>query len=51
MGSQQKTNLPKHSPRNFFLLVLYQVTQRVGWIFKTESIIIPAFMDYIGGGP
>jgi hypothetical protein len=50
MGSPQKTNLPKHSPRNFFLLVLYQVTQRVGWIFKTESIIIPAFMDYIGGG-
>ena len=51
MGSQQKTDLPKHSPRNFFLLVLYQVIQRVGWIFKTESIIIPAFIDSIGGGP
>jgi hypothetical protein len=51
MGSQQKTNLPRHTPQNFFLLVLYQVIQRIGWIFKTESIVIPAFLDYIGGGP
>ena len=50
MGSQQKTNLSRHAPRNFFLLVLYQVIQRIGWIFKTESIVIPAFLDYIGGG-
>jgi predicted MFS family arabinose efflux permease len=24
---------------------------RIGWIFKTESIVMPAFLDYIGGGP
>jgi hypothetical protein len=36
---------------NFVWLALHQVLLRVGWIFKTESIIIPFFMDYIGGGP
>jgi len=28
---------------------LYQIVLRIGWIFKTESIIMPAFMDLIGG--
>ncbi len=36
---------------NFALLVLNQVCLRVGWIFKTESIVMPVFMDFIGGGP
>jgi len=35
--------------RNFFTLAIYQVSMRVGWIFKTESIIMPAAMDVIGG--
>ena len=30
-------------------MAIYQVILRVGWIFKTESIIMPAFMDLIGG--
>ena len=37
--------------RNFMLLALHQVMLRVGWIFKTESIVMPVFMDFIGGGP
>lgn len=36
---------------NFLLLALHQVFLRVGWIFKTESIVMPIFMDFIGGGP
>lgn len=41
----------EHEGRNFFLLALHQVLLRVGWIFKTESIVMPAFLDFIGGGP
>ena len=40
---------PYHG-RNFFALTLYQVTVRCGWIFKTESIVMPAVLDSIGGG-
>jgi hypothetical protein len=34
---------------NLWLLALHQIVFRVGWIFKTESIIIPAFLDTISG--
>ena len=36
---------------NFVWLALHQVLMRVGWVFKTESIVMPFFMDAIGGGP
>lgn len=36
-------------PRNFGLMALYQILLRTGWIFKTESIIMPAVLDTIGG--
>ncbi|MDG2102169.1 MAG: MFS transporter [Pirellulaceae bacterium] len=35
--------------RNFITTTIYQVLLRVGWIFKTESVIIPAALDSIGG--
>jgi MFS family permease len=41
--SQQSETDP--STRNFALLALYQVFMRIGWIFKTESIIMPAVLD------
>lgn len=37
--------------RNFFWLAIHQLLLRVGWVFKTESIVMPFFMDAIGGGP
>ena len=38
--------------RNFIVLALYQIIMRTGWIFKTESIVMPAVLDTItGGGP
>ena len=39
---------PNHD-HNFWRAVVYQVALRVGWIFKTESIIMPAVLDVIGG--
>lgn len=38
--------------RNFLLMALYQVVMRTGWIFKTESVVMPAVLDTVtGGGP
>ena len=37
--------------RNLLLMVLYQVAMRAGWIFKTESIVMPAVLDSLGGAP
>jgi len=39
----------RHEPRNIVVLIVYQVVFRIGWIFKTESVIIPAFLDSISG--
>ena len=36
-------------PRNLFVLAAHYVFLRVGWIFKTETVIMPAFMDTIAG--
>lgn len=33
--------------RNFRALAIYQIVLRSGWIFKTESIIMPAVLDLI----
>lgn len=41
----------RSEPANFVWLTLHQILLRVGWIFKTESIVMPAFLDFIGGGP
>ena len=35
--------------RNLLLLAIHQTVLRVGWIFKTESVIMPAFLDYVAG--
>ena len=34
-----------HERRNFWLLVLYQIVLRTGWIFKTESVVMPHAAD------
>jgi hypothetical protein len=36
-------------PRNMVVLAVHQILVRIGWIFKTESVIMPAFVDYIHG--
>lgn len=37
--------------RNFVAMAAGQIALRVGWIFKTESVIIPAVFDSLGGSP
>lgn len=36
---------PPHESRNFWILVAYQVILRAGWIFKTESVVMPHAAD------
>jgi hypothetical protein len=38
-----------HEPRNLFVLAAHHIVLRVAWIFKTESVIMPAFVDAIAG--
>ncbi len=35
--------------RNLLVLALHQILIRIGWIFKTESVIMPSFVDMIAG--
>jgi MFS family permease len=35
--------------RNILLLAAYQVMLRLAWVFKTESVIVPAFLHAISG--
>jgi hypothetical protein len=48
----QGESLARDGRRNFLALAAHQIVMRIGWIFKTESIVIPAFLDYISpAGP
>lgn len=37
----------KHESRNLAILALQLIIMRIGWIFKTESVIIPHVLDII----
>ena len=39
---------PEVQRHNFWVMALYQISLRCGWIFKTESIVMPAFLDALG---
>ena len=49
MQNQTKAGEPSDLAHNFVGLALNPVVLRLGWIFKTESIIIPSVLDIIGG--
>lgn len=36
-----------HETWNLWTLALHQIVLRVGWTFKTESILVPAFLDTV----
>ena len=38
---------PRREARNTLWLEAYQIVVRVGWIFKTETIIMPAVLDAV----
>lgn len=38
-----------HEERNLWVLAMHFVVMRIAWIFKVESVIVPAFLDTIAG--
>jgi MFS-type transporter involved in bile tolerance (Atg22 family) len=48
-ASSNPDRLTAEDTHNFKCYGLYQIVLRTGWIFKTESIIMPAVLDVIGG--
>ena len=40
-----------HYPRNFRAMALYTSFMQMGWIFKTESTVIPMFVTYLTTNP
>lgn len=37
--------------RNLLTLAAHYITLRIAWIFKTESVVMPAFLDAVVGAP
>jgi MFS family permease len=48
-GQSRDEKIIANEPRNLIVLALFNVTLRFSWIFKTESVLIPRFMDVIDG--
>ncbi len=48
-SSYQIQNTPSEIKGNFLKVAAFQIILRTGWIFKTESIVMPAVMDSIAG--
>ena len=48
-NSERDDAVLKNEPRNIFALAVYMICMRVSWIFKTETVIMPAFLDVISG--
>ncbi len=47
--ASKQAEILAHEPQNLFLLAMHHVCLRVGWIFKTETVVMPAFLDVIHG--
>jgi ABC-2 type transport system permease protein len=46
-STSDPTSATRRETRNTLWMELYQVVVRVGWIFKTETIIMPAVLDAV----
>jgi MFS family permease len=46
-ASSTSTDAASREPRNTFWMECYLIAVRVGWIFKTETIIMPAVLDAV----
>ena len=45
----RKQVIEQHETKNLLVLAANQILLRLGWIFKTESVIMPVFVDTIAG--
>ena len=43
-NGEEIQNTPGEILGNFFKVVAFQITLRTGWIFKTESIVMPVVL-------
>src|SRR5690606_37028761 len=41
--------IAEHESKNLLVLAVHHIVLRLAWIFKTESVIVPAFVDTIAG--
>ncbi len=41
----------KHYPRNFAAMTLYQSLMQIGWVFKTESVVVSRFVTSLASHP
>ena len=48
-SESREDQLVKDEPQNLALLAAFNVTLRFAWIFKTESVLIPRFLDFVSG--
>ena len=48
-GGDKESQIREKESRNLFVLAFHHIVLRVAWIFKTESVIMPAFVDAISG--
>ena len=48
-GVERSETIERSEPRNIVVLAAHEVLVRVAWIFKTESVIMPAVVDAISG--
>lgn len=48
-GAARRIAIDAAEPRNLLVLSATQILLRIGWIFKTETVIMPDFMDAIAG--
>jgi len=49
LGDDSLGDIAVAEKRNFWVLTLHHILLRISWLFKTESVIIPAFVDTIAG--
>jgi MFS family permease len=49
LDADREAEVREREPHNLLALSAYSVLLRFAWIFKTESVIIPAFLDSIAG--
>jgi MFS family permease len=48
-GIERAEEIERSEPRNILVLAAHELLVRVAWIFKTESVIMPAVVDAISG--
>lgn len=49
LDHQRRAAIDAAEPQNLLVLAAFQVLLRIGWIFKTETVIMPDFLDAIAG--